>query len=173
MPYPKLKAFALEQMKKKGRETLHPKERIALEISYRIYLIQNGGVCEKCTAAINLTLDHIVPQVLLYNLGFNNEVFFDDDNLQLLCKRCNLFKGARLDFTNPRTKPLLQKYIDTVPQIIVRQEAVVEFEKPRVPFVDLRLPEPPKEEERKGNTFADFKEPKPKPEKDVFDLRNW
>lgn len=44
--------------------------------------------CVHCWTVHNLTIDHIVP---LSKGGTN-----DPDNLQVLCRRCNLLKGDRL-----------------------------------------------------------------------------
>lgn len=34
--------------------------------------------------------------------------------LKVLCRRCNQYKGHRLDFKDPRTKVLLLKYLERV-----------------------------------------------------------
>ena len=50
---------------------------------------KQGGDCNLCGVhflKVNLTVDHIVPQA---HGGLN-----DDDNLQLLCQRCNSIKGT-------------------------------------------------------------------------------
>ena len=51
---------------------------------------KQGGFCNLCKVHflnVNLTIDHIVPQT---KGGLD-----DDDNLQLLCQRCNSIKGTR------------------------------------------------------------------------------
>lgn len=77
------------------------------------------AVCNRCRRARELTLDHIVPQQILLMFGFDIERMWDEENYQVLCRFCNVFKGNRLDFNNPKTKPLLLKYlalIEDVPQ---------------------------------------------------------
>jgi 5-methylcytosine-specific restriction endonuclease McrA len=72
---------------------------------------RQGGQCSKCPSVNNITVDHIIPRSFLVVLGFN-DAYKDLDNLQLLCKRCNSLKSNTLDYTNPKTLPLLNKYID-------------------------------------------------------------
>lgn len=91
--------------------------RMALDMSYRKYLIGKVGKCEKCPATVNLTLDHIVPLALLQSFGYDPDHYFDAANLRVLCKPCNMFKSARLDFTDYRTKPLLRKYLAFIPDL--------------------------------------------------------
>lgn len=70
---------------------------------------KQGGQCAKCPAVNNITVDHIIPRHFLEILGFNDS-YKDADNLQLLCKKCNTMKGNSLDYTNPKTLPLLKHY---------------------------------------------------------------
>lgn len=73
-----------------------------------------GAVCAKCGddgSKFYLTIDHIIPKFILQQLGVNLKVHFDPYNLQVLCKRCNIIKGCRLDIHNELTKPLLLRYI--------------------------------------------------------------
>lgn len=67
--------------------------------------------CAKCPATTNLTKDHIIPQSLFERFGLV-DMYNDDENLQTLCKRCNVMKGATLDPKNPRTYPLMIKMLD-------------------------------------------------------------
>jgi len=64
--------------------------------------------CERCGATKRLTIDHIIPQLLLSRMGFipGDEA----KNIQTLCRDCNLAKGCQLDPKNPRTIPLLRYY---------------------------------------------------------------
>lgn len=128
IPFDELLAMVKEKMSRQGRKEFGAYDVIALEISYRTFLINRGDGCERCTTREMLTLDHIIPLALLQEFGFPKELFFDVENYQLLCRRCNMYKSRRLDFVNPRTKPLLLKYIDTVPGIKVVQAAVYEQE---------------------------------------------
>ena len=111
-----------------GRE-LNFNEKLLLEMSYRKHLISIEGKCRKCHHTERLTLDHIIPLMLLEMMGFDKTLHFDEDNLSLLCKRCNMFKSNKLDFTDERTKPLLQKYLDLVPQIMIVQPALFAYAK--------------------------------------------
>lgn len=69
------------------------------------------GVCESCGTEAELTVDHIFPASLLVSWGLKELAWEDKDNLQLLCKKCQVRKGSNFDFHNPKTIPLIQKYI--------------------------------------------------------------
>ena len=81
---------------------------------FKARLKRNGGYCAhpKCSETKDLTADHIIPKQFLETLGFDEFARIDEDNLQILCKRHNNEKGNRLDYTNPRTLPLLKKYVN-------------------------------------------------------------
>lgn len=49
---------------------------------------RDGGRCQQCSATEYLEFDHIIP----HSMGGSN----DANNIQLLCRRCNLTKGARI-----------------------------------------------------------------------------
>ena len=68
-------------------------------------------VCNRCRREKELTIDHIIPQSLLAQMGFDVEKMWDEQNLQILCRYCNTFKGNKLDFADKKTKPLIQKYL--------------------------------------------------------------
>ena len=67
--------------------------------------------CFKCPLKKALTVDHIIPQSILRNLNIDPKKTYDEDNLQVLCFACNMAKGQQLDFSNPKTKVLLLKYL--------------------------------------------------------------
>ena len=67
--------------------------------------------CSNCTNKKNLTIDHIIPQSILKNLNIDPMKTYDEDNLQILCFACNIMKGQQLDFSIPKTKILLWKYL--------------------------------------------------------------
>lgn len=69
------------------------------------------GVCEMCKNIEELTVDHIFPASLLVMWGLKEYTYEDEENLQLLCKRCQVLKTCRFDFHNPKTIPLIEKYI--------------------------------------------------------------
>lgn len=74
---------------------------------------ERGNYCSNCNAngeENKLTLDHIIPKRVLLDMGLD-EYYEDEDNLEILCAKCNGQKGSQLDFSNPRTIPLLEKYI--------------------------------------------------------------
>lgn len=86
----------------------------ALVDAMRIKFIQDNPICVICNTTINLTYDHIVPQSLLEEFGIENHKTFDEDNSQVLCRKCNMYKSSRLDFNNPKTKQYLLKLLETV-----------------------------------------------------------
>lgn len=87
------------------------REKIKLE---QDWFQQNNKCCNKCQRTEDLTIDHIVPEYLLEQFGVDVLRNYDPDNLQILCRRCNAFKGNRLDFTNLKTKLLLLKYLNQI-----------------------------------------------------------
>lgn len=68
--------------------------------------------CERCGQMRLLTVDHIFPVSYLHAWGFVDDISDDNENFQLLCRACNELKGANFDFTNPKTVPLIRKYIE-------------------------------------------------------------
>ncbi len=78
---------------------------------------EKDGVCQKCEFySKELHVDHIFPASLLHAWGLKDEASFDADNLQLLCKSCGILKSNRFDFHNPKTIPLIEKYIELLKQ---------------------------------------------------------
>jgi hypothetical protein len=49
---------------------------------------------------------------LLAQLGVDVEHEVDLEDLEVLCRPCNYYKQNRLDFTNPKTKAILLKYLN-------------------------------------------------------------
>jgi len=105
----------------------------------------HGGQCAKCESTLNITVDHIIPQNFLTMLGFP-DAYKELDNLQYLCEKHNIEKGNILDYTNPRTLPLLKMYVNrwiekhaklhiemTTRKLVARCQCcpVVEEEKPK------------------------------------------
>lgn len=92
------------------------KEKIALATER---LKERDGVkCSnpKCTSNNELTVDHIIPISLLEFFGIKKEQSYNwkkhRDNLQLLCRACNSLKSNRVDWSDKRSLPLLQSYVD-------------------------------------------------------------
>lgn len=97
-----------------GRKVQKKKGRRYIEIAFTAVAARDGAKCNRCKREDTLTLDHIVPVWLITQLlGLLRSQAYDDvENLEILCRRCNAFKGGRLDFLNPKTKPLLLKYVN-------------------------------------------------------------
>lgn len=71
-----------------------------------------GGTCTCGVTVTRLTVDHIVPVSFIANLDNAFEIATnDEDNFQLLCELCNRKKSGVIDMRNPKTAPLLAKYI--------------------------------------------------------------
>lgn len=71
---------------------------------------RNGNEkCVKCGDTRNLTVDHIVPVVILYQFTLNvdDSHYNLEENFQILCRYCNLMKGGRIDPGNPKTYSVL------------------------------------------------------------------
>jgi 5-methylcytosine-specific restriction endonuclease McrA len=82
-------------------------------------LIQRDGeYCQICKGTTNLTLDHIIPCAILQFLGIDraesHKWRYHSQNFQLLCKQCNQLKRDRINWTDPRSKPLLLEYIENL-----------------------------------------------------------
>ncbi len=93
---------------------LQKKAVIKLEQEWLAAQIAMGVTCRVCKSDKNLTYDHIIPRMILSMFGYETERYFNEDNSTVLCRRCNNFKSARLDFSFPKTKELLQKFLDKV-----------------------------------------------------------
>ena len=89
------------------------KKIVILEQSWLKLQIDKGIKCGRCSEdkAYFLTIDHIIPQTFLREIGSDPKRFYDDRNFEVLCKRCNVFKSGRFDFANPKTKELLKEFV--------------------------------------------------------------
>jgi len=73
--------------------------------------------CEKCGSTNNITVDHIIPVMILEPLILDApkeryEMLYNwEENFQFLCRYCNKQKGHKLDIRNPKTIPLLDEFI--------------------------------------------------------------
>jgi len=81
---------------------------------YRLKNIKPDTVCPRCGSTHEITIDHIVPVSLLEQFGLDIEHLVDDENFELMCRRCNAFKANKLDFSNPKTKRLLIKFVNLI-----------------------------------------------------------
>lgn len=89
-------------------------QKIAFEQRIFEKLRVECGKCSRCTRTDNLTLDHIVPQVILADFGVDISREIIPENYQLLCRPCNVFKSGRLDFSLQKTKEILLKLLDRI-----------------------------------------------------------
>lgn len=99
-----------------GKKVTKKKGRRYIEDAWKIVSERDGAICRRCESIEKLTLDHIVPAFFIGQMFglVRNETYDDLENLEILCRRCNAFKANRLDFLNPKTKPLLIKYIGMI-----------------------------------------------------------
>lgn len=78
-------------------------------------IARDGAKCRRCGGEKFLSIEHIVPEFLLKQFFATlEELYTDLDNLELLCRFCNAAKGGSLDFSNPKTKVILLKYIEKI-----------------------------------------------------------
>ena len=61
-----------------------------------------------------MSVDHIIPINLLEQLGLDYALKDDEENFEVMCITCNRYKGGRIDLANPKTIPLLKKYINSL-----------------------------------------------------------
>lgn len=87
------------------------KRTMALEA---MWLKEQNQKCDRCPETSYLTVDHIIPASLLIQIGIESDLMFIPENYGVLCKRCNWFKANRLDFANPKTKPLLKEFVNNI-----------------------------------------------------------
>lgn len=71
-----------------------------------------GGTCAHCGKTGELTVDHRIPQSLLQQLGYVDEVYEWEDNFILLCRGCNAFKANRIDRLDPIAVKNLKELIN-------------------------------------------------------------
>lgn len=98
------------------KDKKHKKQVIAAHKEEVDALMGRFIVCPRCNRPPSefnpLTLDHIVPVQILRDMGLME--MWDVENIQVLCRICNSFKGCKLDFTLPKTKELLIKYLNLI-----------------------------------------------------------
>lgn len=111
MTYQELKE---EILRKKTTDKLSKNQVIILEQQIFKDLLKENAICVKCRRKDGLTLDHIVPKVLLEHFGIRPEYEIVEGNYQILCKICNQFKSGRLDFSTRKTKDVLLKLLERV-----------------------------------------------------------
>ncbi len=100
------------EIKNKEREnSLSKRDVLALE---NAFFKDNAKECEKCKRIEFLTLDHIIPLDILRQFGIDVERTYIKENLRILCRICNQFKGNHLDFSTPKTKKLLLKFLEKI-----------------------------------------------------------
>jgi 5-methylcytosine-specific restriction endonuclease McrA len=93
------------ELREKGKlDNLTAKRLVLLEQSF---FKDHAVKCEKCGRETNLTLDHTVPKDILKQFGIDTDREFMGENLRILCRPCNAFKGKQLDFSTPKTKEIL------------------------------------------------------------------
>lgn len=110
MDFQELKKQLKEYKRIKGYEKITANQIFALQRKF----VEEATECARCGRREWLSLDHIVPFSLLEQLGVDMKVDDDDENWQILCRPCNVFKANRLDFTNPKTKEILLRYINKI-----------------------------------------------------------
>lgn len=71
----------------------------------------NDVKCASCHRSGYCTVDHIVPLSLLAALGLKDMSIDDEWNFQYLCRACNMRKGFKLDYTDPKTLENLKRYV--------------------------------------------------------------
>lgn len=95
---------------------MRKKHILLFEAAKRLDAENNQELCVSCRrfAPGSMTIDHIIPDSLLVMFGIDTDLEWDEENIQIMCRPCNSFKANRLDFKNPKTKPLLLKYIERI-----------------------------------------------------------
>lgn len=107
-----LKREIIEREEQKGRAKKG--DVYAWKIIFGNKMKKEVSFCEKCGGKYDLTLDHIVPNFVLKDMGIDTERYNDERNFRILCKFCNGLKGSHLDFTDLRTKPMLISLLNQI-----------------------------------------------------------
>jgi 5-methylcytosine-specific restriction endonuclease McrA len=122
--YIQVKGFDLNMLKhiplphlyniEEGKKVVKRKSLKSVQIAYDGVVERDGAVCRRCGSVKDLTLDHIIPvSILRQIIGMDMHQKYDDlENLEILCRRCNLFKGNQIEMANPKAKILLKKYLE-------------------------------------------------------------
>lgn len=106
-----------EKVSLKGKTVVKSYDAMLILQLIKKNLIATIGKCEKCqTNTFPLTLDHIIPRSILADFGINPTTYTDERNFRLLCQLCNSLKSHHLDFTDPRTKILLEEFLQNLPR---------------------------------------------------------
>lgn len=100
-------------------EELTKNQLMKREREYVEEAVKRNVGCARCNTQPSefnpLTIDHIIPDFFLSQFGFDANRLWDEENIQVLCRRCNQFKSCKLDLANPKTKSLLLKYLALIP----------------------------------------------------------
>ena len=92
-------------------------------------IARDGGNCAKCGGTNELTIDHIIPVSFLEMMGIfkKHTLSFKKhgNNLQLLCRKCNSLKSFRFDWTDKRTRPLIDFYLDSIDVDLSDDEIII------------------------------------------------
>jgi 5-methylcytosine-specific restriction endonuclease McrA len=92
-------------------------------------VIDRDGSCVMCGAMDDLHADHIMPRSMI-----SEEEVYDMENLQTLCRRCNLAKGASV-------KPFFPYGSSTPPVFTAVSLSDMSTIVPDSPFDDLNEPD--------------------------------
>lgn len=81
--------------------------------------------CEKCGSQENLTRDHIIPEWFRIKARcFGFRIHTGKSSLpnfrkyQTLCKKCNLNKGGKIDWSNEVVRDYLRKFALTILDVL-------------------------------------------------------
>jgi len=100
-----------EHLKVENHYHINRKKTLEWRAILRGKLKKEKECCEECGSTQILTLDHIIPQSFLKDLGIDPDFDFNVKNFKLLCQKCNIKKGSHFDFKDPRTEVLLKEYL--------------------------------------------------------------
>lgn len=85
---------ATEHRYPRANQVVHPPNTRTIPQNVKIAVsVRDGGRCRKCGSTQDLQYDHIYP----YSRGGRATV----DNIQLLCKKCNLLKSNKVGWNSP------------------------------------------------------------------------
>jgi 5-methylcytosine-specific restriction endonuclease McrA len=112
-----IKLFKEQSKQREEVENLTKSQVYAFEEKLR--QAGEGQPCPRCNKIMAKdghvfmpTVDHIVPETLLRMFGVDPRKMLMEENLIVICRRCNNFKSNQLDFANPATKKVLLELLE-------------------------------------------------------------
>ncbi len=96
--------------------------------------VKTGEFKCACGKGENITVDHIIPRYFLESLYQDlpknrwTMLYEDEENFQVMCSYCNSKKAHRLDIRNPKTMPLIKRFLKEIEDYLTQQNLPAKIE---------------------------------------------